>query len=66
MAYHLQKPSAGMIVLRIFLQVLRELFDLTREHGNLHFGRTGIFLVTLMFADNAGLDAPGKHCVMLP
>lgn len=50
--YHLQKASAGMVVILVYLQVFCEVVDSLGEDCNLHLRRTGVALVLRIFKDN--------------
>lgn len=40
------QPAARAVILDVFLQVLRQVFNALREKSNLHLHRTGIVFVT--------------------
>jgi hypothetical protein len=42
LAHHRQKPTAGMVILLVGLEVVGEVVDAFREDRNLDFGRTGV------------------------
>ena len=45
LAYHFQQPAPRAVVLHVFLQVLRQLVDPSRQQRNLHVRRPGVALV---------------------
>ena len=55
--HHLQKTAAGMVILRVFLQMGRQFVDLTGSHRNLDLSRARVLVALLMFAHNAGFNA---------
>ena len=51
MTYHLKKSAAGVMVLLVNLKMFIQFVDTGGKHGYLHFGRTGIALMS-----GVGLD----------
>ena len=42
LAYELQQPATGMVILRMDLEVLRQVHDPIGQERNLHLGRTRV------------------------
>ena len=59
--HHSQKASARMVVLGVLLQMVGELLDFIRKDGNLHFGRTSIFLMSPEFLYHLSLGFGVQH-----
>ena len=51
MTYHLQKTTAGVVILLVNLDVLSQLVDSLGENCDLYLGRTGILLVQTVSLD---------------
>ncbi len=49
---HLEKPSARVVVFRVFLQMRGKGVNLFREHSNLDLGRPSVLLVSARLFDN--------------
>lgn len=60
---HHKKASPGMVVFRMFLQMVRKLFYLLCEKPNLDLCGTGIGVMSLVFPDNPSLFGFRKHRV---
>lgn len=58
---HLEKATAGVVILVVFLQVLGQLINTTSEHSNLNVRRTGVRVVAGRIFDNGRLYALCKH-----
>jgi len=43
----LEKPSSGVVILLVSLEMFREVIDAIAQNGNLHFRGTRIFLMQL-------------------
>src|SRR5262249_41755119 len=50
-----QQPTAAVVVVLVVLQVLGELVDATRQHRDLHLGRTGVAFLGAELPDDLGL-----------
>src|SRR5690606_22627969 len=55
LADQLIQPAPGMEVLLVYLQVLAQLVDASRQDGNLDFRRPRVRLVLTELGDNLGL-----------
>ena len=58
---HLQKSTAGMKILRVLLEVLRELVNLLRKERDLHIRRAGVRVVPGGAFHNRHLFLSRKH-----
>ena len=63
---HLVQTAAGVIVLRVLLEVLGQLSDTLGEDGDLDFRRTGVSLVGAVGFDDSGLLVFEHHSVFPP
>ena len=45
LTHHLEKPSAGMMILRMNFEMLRQISNSFTQDGNLDLGRTRIFIM---------------------
>ena len=59
---HEQQAATGMMVLLVGRQVLVEVIDALGEQSNLHFGGTGVALVTGVFLDDLVLAILVHDC----
>ena len=55
LAYELQEPPAGMEVLLVHLEMLRQVVDPFRQQGNLNIRRTGIAFMPFILIDDLAL-----------
>ena len=61
---HLVQAAAGVVILRVDLEVLGELVDALGENGDLDLGRTGVALMGAVGFDNGSLLVLKHHsCV---
>ena len=58
---HLKKTATGMVILRILLQMRRELVDLPGNDGDLNLRGTRVRFVLLEFSRYAGFYSLCKH-----
>ena len=56
LTYHLQQAAAGMVVLRMLLQVLGQLLDARGQDCYLYLRGTGIGFVSSVCLNDRGLD----------
>ena len=52
LADHHEKATAGVVILQVSLEVLRQVRDALGEEGDLDLGRTGVLLVLLELPDH--------------
>jgi hypothetical protein len=52
LAHHFEKPAPGVVVLAVDAQMLRKVINALGEHGNLHFGGTGVRRVLMVLFDD--------------
>lgn len=64
-AHHLQKTTAGVVILLVLLEVTREAVDAGREQSHLDFGRTRVAGGTLELRNNFSLVNLSRHCFTL-
>ena len=60
---HFQKAAAGMVILRIRLQMRVEVVDTLRQKRDLHFGRPRVAVVSLVLVDDACIFLDRKSVV---
>ena len=67
-----QQTTAGVVVMLVALEMIVEVVDAGREHGDLHFGGTGVLLVGAMlrddgcFVDTDAVAHVNPHSASLP
>ena len=59
--YHLKQTAAGMMIIRVRLQMLGKLIDPSSQDCDLDFRRTGILLMQLVSLDNGILNVLLQH-----
>lgn len=63
---HLDEASAGIVILAVRLQMLREVLDFFREHRDLNVAGTGVLLVNLkLLANGLFIDLTHDFLVIL-
>src|SRR4029079_9135735 len=55
-----QQPPAGAVILRVRLEMFREVVDALAQDGDLSFRRSGVLSVGLVAADDVGLAVLGQ------
>ncbi len=60
-AHHLQKTTAGVVILLVLLEVIREAVDAGREESDLDFGRTRVAGGALELRNNFSLVELSRH-----
>lgn len=60
--HHLDETTTGVVVMRIGLEMFREMLNALGEDSNLNIARSGVLLVHLeLFADRLEIDL--AHCL---
>src|SRR5262245_48251821 len=65
LAHQLEEATAGVVILLMSLEVLRELLDALGKERDLHLGRAGVLVVSAEFFDDFGLLQGMEHAASL-
>jgi hypothetical protein len=65
LAHHFQESPAGMMVLRMNLEMTRQVVDLFAQEGNLNLGRTRVGGMSLIGSYNLILMFPSERQMIL-